>query len=241
MRIHVTKGGWSYLVLPLVLLFGLTIFIHRKWTDDSFFLNLSTEIVGIMITIFYVDWILRKHEKQRWLSTDVRIANRLRILLNATVSGIRDGLGFSPDILDEHILMSQNLVTIHNEIIRISEHVISPVVYQRICALDPRGWKSLSTHIANAHNGTIAFLNAFQVRLTPDQISDLLDLQEALSSSLFFYKTFYDLAGMQEEYLPPTRTPPVILQNSGYKDTANHIKSVLAIVKKLSQTIPSDA
>ena len=38
-----TKGFWGRLVLPLVLLFGLSLFIHKEWPADSFFLNLSTE------------------------------------------------------------------------------------------------------------------------------------------------------------------------------------------------------
>lgn len=235
-----TKGFWGRLVLPLAFLFGLSLLIHREWPAEGFFLNLATEIVGILITISYVDWILKQHEKQRWQSTDKRIANRLRILLNATVSGIRDGLGFDPDIIDERVLMSQNPIAIHNESIRVAEHVISPVVYQRVRALDPRGWKSLATHITNAHNGTLAFLSAFQARLSPEQISDLLDLQEALSNSLTFYTVFHDLAGVPEDKLPQTRTPPAILQKSGYEATAKEIQTALALAKKLSQVFAQD-
>jgi hypothetical protein len=236
-----TKGFWSRLVLPLAFLFGLSLLIHGTWPADGFFLNLATEIVGILITIPYVDWILKQHETQRWLGADARIANRLRILLNSTVSGIRDGLGFSPDILDERFPVSKNLSAMHNEIIRIAEHVISPIVYQRVRALDPRGWKSLATHVANSHNGTLIFLNAFQARLSPEQISDLLDLQEALSSSLTFYTVFRDLAGVPENQLPQTRTPPEMLQQSGYEATAKDIQTALALVKKLSQSITQDA
>lgn len=235
-----TKNFWSCLVLPLVLLFSVSLSIHTAWPADGFFLNLATEIVGIIITISYVAWILKQHEKQRWLSTDTRIANRLRILLNATVSSIRAGLDFGPDIQDEGVLASKSLIAIHNEIIRIAEHVISPVVYQRVQTLDSRGWKSLATHVANSHNGTLTFLNAFQARLSPEQTSNLLDLQEALSNSLTFYTVFPDLAGVTENDLPKTRTPPEILQQSGYEATAKELQRALALTKRISQSITQE-
>ena len=236
-----TKSFWSRLVLPLTFLLILSLLIHMNWPAGGFFLNLATEIIGILITIGYVDWILKQHEKQRWLSTDMRIVYRLKILLNATVSGIRHGLGLSPDILDERIIASGNLNAIHNEIVRIADHVISPIVHQRVQALDPRGWKSLATHIANAHNGILVFLNAFQGRLSPDQVSNLLDLEEALSHSLMFYATFPDLAGVHKDELPQTHTPPDILQQSGYEATAKDLQRALAIIKILSQPLTQNS
>lgn len=235
------RNFWSWLALPLVLLFGVVISIHTRWPADGFFLNLATEIIGILITIVYVDRIFKRHEMQRWLSTDTRIANRLRILLNAIVTGIRAGLGFGPEVLDEGCLVSKSPIAIHNEIIRIAEHVISPAVYHRVRALDSRGWKSLATQVANSHNGTLTFLNAFQARLSPEQTSDLLDLQEALSNSLIFYTVFPDLAGVTERDLPKTRTPPEVLQQSGYEATAKELQRVLALTKRISQSITRDA
>ncbi len=232
-----TKSLWSRLVLPLVLLFGFALLVNEVWSAGGFFLNLATEVIGILITVSYVEWILKRHERQRWHSTDARITNRLRILLNSTVSSIRNGLGFSPDILDERVLASNDLIAIHNEIIRVAEHVVSPVVYQRVRALDPKGWKSLAAQITNAHNGTLMFFNAFQARMNPDQISNLLDLQETLSNILYFYMVFPDLAGVPENELPQTRTPPLVLQQSGCEGTAKDLQRVLALVKTLSQSI----
>lgn len=231
------KSLWSRLILPLVILFGIAVLIHREWSADGFFLNLATEIVGILITISYVAWIIKQNEKQRWLSTDTRITNRLRILINATVSGIRDGLGINHDILNERVMASGNFIEMHNEIIRIAEHVISPVVLQRIQSLDSTGWKSLATHVANSHNGTLTFLNVLQSRLSPEQISDLLDLQESLSNSLTFYTIFHELAGVPDDQLPETRTNPKVLQQSGYESTSIELQRALALAKSLSQSV----
>ena len=231
------NGLLMRLVLPLLLVSFASIIIHIRWQAGGFFLNLATEIIGILITLLYVDWIIRQRERKKWLGTDERISNRLRILLNSTVSGIRDGLGFDIDILDQRVLSTLNPVAIHDEIMRVGKSVIAPIVHQRVSALDQRGWKSLTAHLVNAHNGALAFLTVFQTRLSPDQISDLLDLQEALEYSLTFYSIFPEMAGVPEDELPETRTPPEILQKSFYENTANDIVKILALSKKLSQSV----
>jgi hypothetical protein len=238
----VTKDLWTRLVLPLLFASGLAIFIHTKWAADGFFLNLSAGLIGILITVSYVDWILRRNERQKWALTDVRIASRLRILLNGTLSGIRGGLGFGPEIFDESVLSTGDPIAIHSEIIRIGQHVISPTAKQRIRKLDPRGWKLLAAHLQNAHNGAVSFLNAFQARLSPDQITRLLDLQESLANSLTFYSVFPDLAGVAASQLPETRTPPEILQRHGYESTEKELQRVIKLSKELSDSVaPRDA
>jgi hypothetical protein len=220
--------------------FALALVIHTLWEADGFFLHLATEIVGILITICYVDWILREHEQEKWRATDTRIANRLRILLNVIVSSIRHGLGYGPEILNERVMASLDLITTHKEVIRVGEHVIAPSVHHRIRSLDADGWKSLARQIEHAYNGTLVFLSTFQSRLSPEQISHLLDIQESLSNSLVSYTTFPELMGVPEDQLPETKTPPKDLQQYSCESTANEIHKVLAIAKKLSETLDED-
>ncbi len=229
-----SRGFLTRLVLPLVVIFGVAILVHRVWKADGFFLNLATELVGILITICYVDWILRQHEKQKWLPTDVRITNRLRNLLNSTIIGIRDGLGCGPEVIDNRVMPTLDTIAIHKDIIRVAEHVIAPTALHRVQALDQNGWNLLARHIQNAHNGVLAFLNAFQARLSPDQISDLLDLQESLSNSLTLYALFPEIMGVPEDHLPQTTTPPKVLQQSAYESTAKEIQRICELAKRIS-------
>ncbi len=225
------------LVLPLLMAFGLSLYFHTICQAGGFFINLAATFVGILITVFYVDWIIKKRENEKWLATDKRIADRLRNLINATVSGIRSALGFSADILNESILQTLDPIAIHNEMMRVAENVIAPVVNQRVNALDQRGWKSLVMQNTNAHNGVLNFLNIFQTRLSPQQITDLLDLQEALAKTLFFYQVFPDLAGVPKEELPQMNNPPEELQKGFCEGTARDIKEILTLAKKLSQSL----
>ena len=230
-------GLRTRLVLPLVGTFALAMVFHSFWRADGFFLSLATNIVGILITICYVDWILRQHEREKWRATDTRIANRLRILLNAIVSCIRLGLGYGPEVFHDRVIASLDFIATHKEVIRVGEHVIAPSVHHRIRSLDADGWKSLARQIEHAHHSTLALLNAFQGGLSPEQIGHLLDIQEGLSNSLTSYTTFPELMGVPGNQLPETTSSPEQLQRYACESAANDIQEVLGIVKKLSETL----
>lgn len=233
----VSRAFWKRLVIPLSGLFAVAIGIHWLWDADGFFLNLATELVGILITIWYIDWVLRQHERHKWKPTDTRIAKRLRIPLNAVVSSIRRGLGYEPEILNERVLESGNFIGCHKEIIRVGEHVIAPGIHQRIRSLDAIGWKSLAQQIGHIRNETLMFLTAFQNRLSPEQISHLLDVEEGLSNSLTFYSTFPELMGVPVGQLPKTKSPPEELQQFSCQSAANELRKVLCRAKQLSETV----
>ena len=219
-----TKSLLIRLVLPLISLFTVTFILSRIWPQEEIFINLSTEIIGILITVSYVAWILRRHEKQKWESTDLKISNRLKILLNSTVSSIRSGLDIGVDILPDHLLKSTNLDDMHRDIITISENVIYPMIPQCVRRLDARGWRSLVTQVANAHNGVITFFNAFHSRLRPEQIAIILDLQEALSSSLIFYTITPELADISHSGLPGLKNERAKeWRQSGLRSTINQL------------------
>ena len=87
-----TKSLWLRLALPLALLAVAGIWLNTIQPMDGFFLNLATELLGIIVTVAYVDWVLKAHEREVWRGTSTRIEQRLRVLSNSTVSGLRSSL-----------------------------------------------------------------------------------------------------------------------------------------------------
>ena len=193
--------------------------------------------MGIIITICYVNWVVREHDRQKWQPIEIRIANRLRILLNSTVSSIRAGLGYGPEILNERVLASQDEMAWHKEVIRVGEHVIAPSIHHRIRSLDADGWKSLARQIRHVHSGVALFFNTFQGRLNSVQMSHLLDIENGLSRSLTSYSVFPDVMGVPKDQLPAAKTTSEEIQQSGCESTANELHKVLLLAKKLSETL----
>jgi len=223
------------LVLPLLFLFCVMITVNVFWEAGGFFINLSSELLGMLIMLIYIDWILRQHEKQRWLPIDKRITSRLQILLNKTISGLRDCLGFG-DVFDKSIGVSFDVYTIHKDMMHVGEDVIAPAALSRVQALNQSEWAKLARHIQDLHNDFLTFLNIFQTRLTPDQISDILDIQESLDKSLLYYSIFPDIMGVPESKLLQTKTSPKILQQLGCESTAKELQNICALSKRLSES-----
>lgn len=229
------KGGlWLRLVLPLVLLSAASLAVHAWWPAEGFFVNLATELLGIVITVAYVDWILTRNEAERWRGTDTRIQERLMIFSNALISGIRAGLGFGPDVLSETVMLSGNPDLMHREVLRVAVHVLEPSARSRLDRLDQPGWKQLAAHIQATWGEAERLIEGFGSRLGPRQMELMLDIQQALERALTFWRTFPDLAGVPDEKLPKTRTPPELLKASGYDSMAAELRNLLKCARMLT-------
>lgn len=218
----------------LTLLIALTAALHRFINWDGFFLNLSTELLGILVTVAIVDQLLRRHEAARWQPTDERVRNRLEVFVNVLVSELRSSLGFGLDVLDERIMRTNDPRAMHRELLRVATHVLEPAVHQRLEGLGPEQWKRFASSVQRIGQHAGHLLPTFQHRLSPERQELLLDIEDAAHRALTFYTTFPDLAGVSPERLPETRTPAEILQAHGYESTANEIRTLLRLAVKLS-------
>lgn len=77
-----------------------SLLVSKYWSLDGFFVNIAAGFIGSLVTIFYVDLILKRHENDRWRATDLRIAALLRHLATKTITGIRTSFGYGTDVFD---------------------------------------------------------------------------------------------------------------------------------------------
>lgn len=228
------------LVVPLACVALLSGGLHMYRPADGFFLNLATEVVGILITVAYVDWILRHHEEERWSGTEARIATRLQQFASSTVTGIRVAFGFKTDVFDHSVLEAGNPREMTREVMRVAEHVLMPAAGVRVVALDPAGWKNLCLHLQTMSLEAGKLLDRFGGRLKPGAVETLLDIQQALDSAQTFWRVFPDVAGVPPEQLPKTKTPAEDLQASWNNLTARELRKILLGAKMLSEVVRSD-
>ncbi len=229
-----SKSLWLKLVLPLFLLSAFLLVLHYRWDSDGLLINLTTEVIGIVVTVTYVDRIIHWHESERWRGTDMRISCRLKVYINAVISGVRTGLGFGPDIMDQAEIMSGDPVRGHLEVLRVAQHVLEPASRGRLNGLDEEGWRRLAGHLQSMWTEAERLLDRFPHRLKPRQVELLLDIQSAISSALVFWITFPDLAGVPVDKLPESKTPPEVLQSLGYDSTAKEIKRILVLAREIA-------
>lgn len=231
------KSLFLRLVAPLAVLASASLWASRKWPADGFFINLATELVGIVLTVVYVDWILKKHEEERWRGAAARIENRLQLLCNGAISGLRSALGFSSEILDSTAMSSGSFKAMSAENMRVGTQVLSPAVRNRLGGLNQDGWKQLLTHLQGTSLEAERLLDRFGHRLNPSHMELLLDIQNSIDSAQTFWRIFPEFAGVPHDRLPMTNTPAAELQADGYDMTAREIRSLLQSMQKLSSQL----
>ncbi|NII10129.1 hypothetical protein [Oleiagrimonas sp. C23AA] len=224
----------TQLLLPLLAATALAILVHLWWAADGFFLNLAAGFVGSLVTVGYIDWILRRHEEDRWSDADSRISSRLKILANSTVTGIRVAFGYKTDIFDRRAMASGDSEVMHAEVMRVAIHVLSPGAEAHVTSLNQAQWKSFVSHLHQSSIECGIMLDRFGHRLQPNTIATLLDLQHHLESAQTFWQVFPDIAGVPADQLPQTKTPPEELQAAWCEITARAVRNVLEAATQLA-------
>jgi hypothetical protein len=222
------------LVLPLLGATILSCLVHLRWPADGFFLNLAAGFVGSLVTIGYIDWVLRSHEIDRWKDADLRINRRLTKLSNSTITGIRISFGFGTEMFDQVALESGDPELMRKEVLRVATYVLLPVTAAKVKSLDEIKWKTLVRHLDQASVQCGLVLDRFGHRLDQTTISVVLDLQQHLEAAQTFHRTFPDIAGVPPDRLPKTKTPPQQLQSDWCDITAKDLRRVLELSVKLS-------
>ena len=84
----------TVLVLPLTLaaavLMAAGFCVPEPWR--SLFVNLAAGLVGSVITVFYVEKIIRRNEQHEWMKVMGHVGRQVNILANATTSSVRAAL-----------------------------------------------------------------------------------------------------------------------------------------------------
>ncbi len=227
------KQLWLRLVLPLAGLAFASLLLHTQVPADGLFINVATELLGIVVTVAYVDWVLKTHERNRWLGTSSRVASRMRTFATAAVSGLRATLGFGVGILDESILRKNDAGLASAEVMRVGVKLLAPALRSRLGTLDTNGWKALAEHVQSVWREAERLQDQFGRYLEPAEQEMLLDIQQALDSSLLLWRTFPDVIGVADDDLPRASLDPVGLREAAYDLAAKELREVLHLSNSL--------
>ncbi len=193
----------SRLVLPLsiaaILALGLAALI--PW--GGLFVNLGTTFIGILLTIGYVDIVLKEHEAMRWESGLARIAKRLDNFATVASSQFRVAFGFTPDVYDERLMFASDDQARRTELVRVAREVLKPVARQRVASLDTADWKRLHEQLRITWDSADRLIELFGRQLDPDVIATLIDVQDSMRAIMDRYTTFPDVLGVADADLKP--------------------------------------
>lgn len=225
------------LVLSLVLAIVLSLFLHARWGWDGIFLNLASEFVGITATVVFVDWLLRRHERQTWSDVHARIAGIFRTYLNGLVTSLRVSLKCGPEEFIRIVGNTDDPAAIHTAQMVLARDTLRLGVRARLERFNPGDWRVLDRNLYATGVELDKLFDRFQQRLSPKQSRTILEMQETLGHCRQFYVTFPDIAGVPDEQLPKGAKDPVTLKRFHYESTANALTRLLDLALELDGTL----
>jgi hypothetical protein len=99
LRQEIKQGRlWLVLFLPMAVLGGISLWL--SWCSSGWlqalWMNLGFLALGVLVTVFYVDWLVGLHERDRWSKQRGIASIRLRRSATAFLSQLHGLLGFDP-------------------------------------------------------------------------------------------------------------------------------------------------
>lgn len=168
-------------------------------------MNLSAAFIGSLITVFYIDTILKHRRQIEWEEVRARTNFRLSKLGHSGITSVRLALQFdAQDVYDRRISESGDVAGVHSQSIRIADSML-PDNIQRLYDLDEKGWSNLAANLRSLCLSCDQFLMLFGRDLEPDITRLVLDIQMIAEGAMSAYSILPDLMGVPDDRLPRKR------------------------------------
>jgi len=200
MDIHIFKK----LILPLSLLTILSLFINHFLSYYGFFINLSTELISIIITILYVDYIIKKRESENWNLVEKRISEELKrftnMIISSTNSFIAKDLDFSKYLIEIKYLDEPHDIDYFSKVlIDFTETFILPTISEKINILTIDDFKIIINKYNDYYKDLDRLFTLFDSKLTSLQYEQLLLVQVNLRELTSFNFLLTAIASTSEK------------------------------------------
>jgi len=166
------------LVLPLGLLAILGLILSTLFNipfdTSGFLINLSTDFLMIIITILYVDWVLRTSESKRWLLVDKQINSRIRTIVYDCLFSTFKSLGIFDQV--------KGVMTINQQDIQLyldnSKQIITDEsLLHKLMGREDYLWDFVINDMTIVRRDILQLLDMFGNKISPSQIDLLLSIE----------------------------------------------------------------
>lgn len=226
------------LLVPLLGLSVISVGLHIWLNCEGFFLNLATELIGILVTIAYVDHVLRRYESKRWHKVEAKMIFRLQVFVIESIAACRISLRYGLDIFDRTKLDSPDIEIVGAEMVRAAREILEPMALRRVASLDTKGWRILDMNIRFILDSAEKLLQIFSDKLAPTQYALVLDIQDEIKAMQLKYLPFPDVVGVPDDQLPTSgKIPSTAIKGSINNITAQHLGNILRMLIQLDATL----
>jgi hypothetical protein len=228
------------LLIPLmvgaILFFAAAFACPEPWR--SLLVNLAAALVGSVVTVFFVDAVLKRQRQVEWETVRVRTNHRLTKVGHAGIASVR--LALQIQARDVYVPRdSTDLAHLHSESIRIAESVL-PDHINNFYDLDEAGWKILAANLRNLSLLCDQLLTLFGRDLEAEITRLILDIQTTAEGATTAYAIFPDLMGVPDERLPRKRdgSSSVSIREASTQQTCTELSRLCRLCADLLRKLP---
>lgn len=230
----------TVLVLPLSLGAALLILGSLCATEPwrSLLVNLAAGLIGSMVTVFYVEKIIRRNEQHEWMKVMGHIGRQVNILANGTTSSIRLALGLPLPTSSLDLEVLNHPRRMRARMLALIERQLLPNI-NRLAEMNQKGWHTFANNMVNSVKDAERILSLFSRNLEPAIMGRVLDIHEKATALVLQYQTFPDMLGVPLSQLKPNNRgeSSVPLFKAIYKLIVQDAEQLLKICANLLREI----
>lgn len=231
------------IILPIAVIIVCSLILNNYFDAEGLYINLATEMIGILITILYIDHVLSYNEMKKWKPVDKKIYEELRIYINNIITIFRISLNMKIDIFDykEFGNISElNALELNKVMIKYLVNNIVPNVDVKIKDFNSKEWERLITELKEIQDKNNKIRSMYISRLNPDLLLCLIETHDLIQSITNIYATFPDIIANDEKSIHLNNTLEIEeIRNSIVLTIINKISKLLNDIQALEKQIPS--
>jgi len=186
-----TKKVLVKVVIGLLVAILLLTLIHVFFDDwDGFFLNLITELIGLLVAIIFVDWVIKKTQEAQWQNTMLLINNQVLDLLRINSLYLEKLFDVaSVDTVEYYSKhperLKEPLDDPHYSLYMLSE-VIKPRLEDKVNKFKLEHWKQAGILAATVLENLNNMLTIYSTKLDSEVFGVFLEIQVAARELIVF-------------------------------------------------------
>lgn len=230
----------KWLVAPLGLT-SIALFVWSFWLAEpwrSLLINLTAGLVGSIVTVFFVEKVIRWKEREEWTKVLGHVGKQVNILANGTCSSVRLGLGVALPRPDNEFEVVHNPHLMRAMMINLIENDLLPRISQ-LAEMDPKAWKTFAMNMQGSVGDAERIMTLFSRNLDPVIMELILDIHEDARGLLGHHMTWPDLLGVPLDQLKPNKRGESMIpyMNATYKLIVAQAEKLLKTCAKLLREI----
>lgn len=177
---------YFYIAAFLIVSWGLSLWFGTP-TIESFFGNLSSEIIGIFITVLLIEGFILYREKEKWKNVNSKTLDDIAQVCFSLINKIAVSFNVPRELFNEENIDGADRQTQNQEIIRfLEEELTDDLIVERVNNTPDRAIIEFKDRIELVLNNLNTTLSIFHDRLEPQILNTLLNIRRTLSTTITY-------------------------------------------------------